>query len=170
LGPRTENHIGLPVVVSHVQEFGIDRQGQDPLRATLNAGEAGLALIQRLRDGERIPVVGRLVPVNIKAASRFDAVCASRAILAPVDAAELADPVEPAWNYISMNMITIRHIRFLIETMLMKPGKTAASQVYRNSNRPVPSHLRPAIHDHRKGCECPALPAFPSVVSPSPRQ
>jgi hypothetical protein len=62
---------------------------------------------------KRIAVVRGLMRVDIKAASRFDAIGAARTILTPVNPAKLAYPVKSSGSQNRMNMVTIGHFQSL---------------------------------------------------------
>ena len=109
LVPAGEDDVGRPVVVAHVQEPRVDGNAQKALGAALHAGKAGLALIEGLDGGLRVAVVGRLVPVGIVETAQFDAVGAAGAVLAPVDVAELAHPMEARGYRSDMDVVAVGH-------------------------------------------------------------
>jgi hypothetical protein len=47
--------------------------------------------------------------IDIETAAGFDAIAATGTILAPIDAAEFADPMEPAGSWDSLDMVAFWH-------------------------------------------------------------
>ena len=109
LVPGSQQDVRPPVFVPHVQEFRVDRDAQQPLGAALNAGEAGFALVQCFDRRQRVAIVGGFVPVDVVEAAQLDAVGAARAVLPPIDIAELADAAEPRRRRDGVNVVAIGH-------------------------------------------------------------
>jgi hypothetical protein len=75
----------------------------------LNAGKAGFAFVECFDGRSGVAIMGGLMFINIETTTWFDTVAASGAVLPPVNASKLANPVKLSRSRNGINMISIRH-------------------------------------------------------------